>query len=291
MNQAVIDSAPDGVLVVSQEGIVLLANPAVELITCYSAAELVGESINKLLPLPMREGHQHKMQRFFASPGKSRPMGKVGNLKLLRRDGQMVPVDISLGHGLVIDRDCAILFMRDVSSIQRLEEQMQYQATHDTLTGLANRWQFMQSLTQILAMSARSQRVIWLLLLDLDDFKAINDGHGHAAGDQVLVEVARRLRGALRSGEVLGRVGGDEFTILLPEVKQPQDVNRVAEKIIEALSLPYLVNGYQVFTGGSVGGACYPGDALDGPTLMRYADMAMYRAKASGRNTYAMYSP
>lgn len=291
MDRAAIDSAPDGVLVVSQDGIIQLANPAVALITGYSISELVGGAINRFLPPAMHEGHTDMMRRFFSSPGNARSMGAVGNLKLARRDGQMVPVDISLGHARILGKSCAVLFLRDVSMIHRMEEQMQFQATHDTLTGLTNRWQFMQSLTQVLAMSARSRRLMWLLLLDLDDFKAINDGHGHAAGDQVLVEVARRLQGVLRSGEVLGRMGGDEFTILLPELAQPQDISRVAEKLIAVLSQPYRVNGYEVFSGVSVGGACYPGDAQDGPTLMRYADMAMYRAKASGRSTYALYKP
>lgn len=291
MDRAAIDSAPDGVLVVSRDDVILLANPAVAQITGYSTAELVGGSINRFLPPAMREGHMQKMRGFFSSPGNARPMGAVGNIKLVRRDGQTMPVDISLGHAHILGKSCAVLFLRDVSTIHRMEEQMQFQATHDTLTGLTNRWQFMQSLTQVLAISARSQRVMWLLLLDLDDFKAINDGHGHAAGDQVLVEVTRRLRSVLRSGEVLGRMGGDEFTILLPELAQPQDISRVAEKLIAVLSQPYRVNGYEVFSGASVGGACYPGDAQDGPTLMRYADMAMYRAKASGRNTYALYRP
>jgi len=216
-------------------------------------------------------------------------MGMVGNLRLMRNDGTLVPVDIGLGHGHLGHSSCAVVFLRDVSPVRRLEEQMQFQATHDTLTGLANRWQFMQSLTQMMALSARSQRTLGLLLLDLDDFKAINDGHGHDAGDQVLVEVARRLRGVLRAGDVLARLGGDEFTILLPEVAQAQDIGRVASKLIEVLSAPYRVNGYEVITGASVGAAFYPSDAQDGQTLMRYADMAMYQAKAAGRNTYAVY--
>ena len=291
MDRAAIDSAPDGVLVVSQDGIILMANPAVARVTGYSDDELIGASIHRFLPPAMRDVHMHRMQHFFASPASIRPMGAVGNLKLVRRDGQTVPVDISLGHAHILDKSCAVLFLRDVSTIHRMEEQMQFQATHDTLTGLNNRWQFVQSLSQVLAMSARNARVVWLLLLDLDDFKAVNDGHGHSAGDQVLVEVARRLRSVLRSGEVLGRMGGDEFTILLPELTQPQDVSCVAEKVIAVLSQPYRVNGYEVFSGASVGGACYPGDAQDGTTLMRYADMAMYRAKAAGRNTYALYKP
>jgi len=289
LDQLVIDAAPDGILLVDEDGTILLANPAVELITGYDSHEIIGESVNILLPEPMRARHTNMMAGFFRNPTSRRPMGMVSNLRLQRSDGTTVPVDIGLGQGRYESKSCAVVFLRDASPVRRLEEQMQFQATHDTLTGLANRWQFMQSLTQMMAMSARSQRSLGLLLLDLDDFKAINDGHGHDAGDQVLIEVARRLKGVLRAGDVLARLGGDEFTILLPEIAQPEDIGRVADKLIDVLSVPYRVNGYEVVTGASIGAAFYPSDAEDGQTLMRYADMAMYQAKAAGRNTYAIY--
>ena len=291
LDRTVIDSAPDGILLVSEDGTILLANPMVEQLSGHRAADLVGQSVNIFLPPAMRAGHQQMMKMFFASPGAARPMGMVGNIKLTRRDGSSLPVDICLGHSHVGDTACAVVFMRDVSPIRKLEEQMQFQATHDTLTGLANRWQFMQSLAQCMTMSELNRRQMALLLLDLDDFKSVNDGHGHAAGDQVLVEIARRLRRLLSRGEVLARLGGDEFTVLLPEVSDVRQACEVAEDLIAALSAPYRVNGYEVFPSASVGVACFPSDAQDGQTLMRYADMAMYQAKALGRNTYALYQP
>jgi len=202
LDQLVISAAPDGILLVDEAGTILSANPAITPITGYEPQELIGQSINIFLPPALREHHSRRLVTFFQHPS-ARPMGMVSNLRLLRRDGAAVPVDIGLGQARYGNRACAVVFLRDVSPVRRLEEQMQFQATHDTLTGLANRWQFMQSLTQMMALSARSQRTLGLLLLDLDDFKAINDGHGHDAGDQVLVEVARRLRGVLRAGDVL----------------------------------------------------------------------------------------
>lgn len=288
LERAVIDAAPDGILLVKRDGSILMANAAMEAISGHPKAQLVGQSINIFLPPHMRGRHDQMMSGFFAHPSR-RAMGMVGNLHLHRCDGATVPVDIALGHCHMGNEPCAVVFLRDVSGVRRLEQQMQYQATHDALTGLANRWQFMQQLMYAMAQSARRQRAMALLLLDLDDFKAINDGHGHAAGDQVLVETARRIRSVLRAGDVLARLGGDEFTVLLPEISHPSDVDLVAQKVLAALSAPIRVHDYEVQSGASIGVACFPADANDTETLMRYADMAMYQAKAAGRNTYAVY--
>lgn len=290
LERAVIDAAPDGILLVNREGSILMANAAMESISGHAKGQLVGQSISILLPPHMRARHDQMMHGFFAHPSR-RAMGMVGNLHLHRQDGSSLPVDIALGHCHMGDEPCAVVFLRDISSVRRLEQQMQFQATHDALTGLANRWQFMQQLMYAMAQSARRQRGMALLLLDLDDFKAINDGHGHAAGDQVLVETARRIRSVLRAGDFLARLGGDEFTVLLSEISHPSDVDLVAQKLLAVLGQPIRVHDYEVQPGASIGVACFPGDASDTETLMRYADMAMYQAKEAGRNTYAVYRP
>ena len=169
---------------------------------------------------------------------------------------------------------------------------MHYQATHDTLTGLLNRWTFGQRLEQAIAEQAGAQSPPFaLLLLDLDDFKAINDGYGHAAGDQVLQEVARRLRGALGTGDILARLGGDEFTVLLPGVACAAQAEGVAARLMQALCVPCRVQGFELNFGASMGIALCPQDAGDAATLLRYADMAMYHAKHRGRANFAFYAP
>src|SRR5690606_38758550 len=112
-----------------------------------------------------------------------------------------------------------------------------------------------------------------------DDFKAVNDGYGHAAGDQVLLEVARRLKGSLRASDTLARLGGDEFTVLLPRIATPQEAEQVASKLLAVLCKPYQMHGFELNFGASLGIAVYPADATDATTLLRYADMAMYHAK------------
>ena len=286
---AAMNAAPDGILLVDRHARIVMANAAMEAISGYTADELHGQPLGLLLPPERREAHAHHFESYFHAPSR-RPMGMGRDLWIARKDGRLTPVDIALGH-TDARGGTAVAFVRDTSEVRRLEAQMHFQATHDTLTGLVNRWQFGQRLEQAIVESTRSGQSFALLLLDLDDFKAVNDGYGHAAGDRVLLEVARRLKGALRAGDTLARLGGDEFTVLLPQVGQLQEVELVAGRLLEALCQPYQMHGFELDSGASLGIALYPRDAQDAATLMRYADMAMYHAKESGRAQYAFYEP
>ena len=287
---AALEAAPDGILIVDDTGTILKANPATELLTGYSPDELTGQSVSMFLPQHMRSKHNHLVKSFFLHPV-SRPMGMVSLLQLQRKDGLPVPVDIALGHCTMDDRSAAVVFLRDMTEMKRLQDDMHYQATHDGLTGLVNRWMFMQHFEQAIQRARRSGRTMALLLLDLDEFKDVNDSHGHAAGDQALVEVARRLRSGLRAGDVIARLGGDEFTVLLPDVPSMEHVLQVAQKLQRSLSARCQLKMGEVSLGASIGIAAFPDDAQDSGTLMRFADMAMYAAKAHGRGTHAMYKP
>ena len=289
MERTVISAAPDGILLVAADGTILMANPAIEAISGYAADDLVGRSIGIFLPPWLRDKHDGLVRSFFHRPS-ARPMGMVNHLQLMRSDGHPVSIDIALGSCEAQGEPAVVVFIRDMTEMRRLQEDIQHQATHDSLTGLANRWMFGQHLHQAMARSQRHGQPLGLLLLDLDDFKAINDGHGHAVGDQVLVEVARRLKACLRGGDTLARLGGDEFTVLLPEVAGREGARQVADKLLRALALPCRLHGYELHLAASIGIALYPDDAPDGDTLMRYADMAMYSAKDAGRNTYAVYA-
>jgi diguanylate cyclase (GGDEF)-like protein/PAS domain S-box-containing protein len=285
-----IDYAPDGIVVVDPQGRIFLANRALCLMTGYSLAELLGQPIAMLLPPAVRSSHGAKVHHFFARPH-ARAMGMMTKLDIWRKDGTPLGVDISLGHGHRCGQPCAMAFIRDVSGVRDLQAQMDFQATHDRLTGLYNRWMFGEQLEQAIHQSQRSGLPLAVLLIDLDDFKAVNDGHGHAAGDEVLKEVARRLRAVLRAGDSLARLGGDEFTVLLRDLKDPSDALQVASKVVHTLSQPFSLQHFTVYPGGSVGVVCAPQDAEDADTLMRFADLAMYQAKENGRSTYATYAP
>jgi diguanylate cyclase (GGDEF)-like protein/PAS domain S-box-containing protein len=287
--RAIIASAPDGIMLVDQNGTILLANEAMAQISGYTAEALVGLPVEIFLPPAMHSRHRANVRSHAQHPMR-RPMGRLGNLALLRRDGLSVPVDISLSQCQTDERTATVVFVRDMTGVKRMEQQMQFQATHDSLTGLVNRWMFHQHLNLALAQSQRQRRPLALLLLDLDDFKSINDGYGHAVGDKILIEVAHRLAAVLRSADTLARLGGDEFIVLLPEILEVADAAHVASKLLAALARPALVDGSEIHLGGSIGLVVCPRDAQDAETLLRYADMAMYRAKAAGRGTFAVYS-
>ena len=174
---------------------------------------------------------------------------------------------------------------------QRLTDRLACQATHDPLTGLPNRARLDASLPGWVAAAARAGRPLGVLMIDLDGFKHVNDTLGHAAGDALLVQVARRLSAAARDGDVLVRMGGDEFTLVATDLAAARDVGVVAGRMIAALSAPFTVDGRELFVTASVGTAAYPADGADGGALVRNADAAMYAAKAAGRNRSAGFDP
>lgn len=174
----------------------------------------------------------------------------------------------------------------DITERVHAAEQFRHLAHHDTLTGLPNRRLLCDRAEQALALAKRSGHLVAMLLLDLDDFKIINDTDGHSAGDTVLVAIAQRLRGLVREIDTVARLGGDEFVILLQEMGHPRDATRVAEKIIDAVREPVEVGGRQYLLGVSVGIAHFPEHAPNMEGLMQKADIAMYRAKQAGGAAY-----
>ena len=173
----------------------------------------------------------------------------------------------------------------------QLLERMQHETLHDRLTGLANRPLVEDRSKLAFAMAARSGKSVGLLFVDLDRFKIVNDTLGHAAGDDLICQVADRMVDCMRTTDTLARLGGDEFVVLLPEISGVDIAVEVADRLIRALERPFMVLGHELFISCSVGVACSPGDGLDYQTLMLHADGAMYAAKANGRNAFAVQAP
>jgi diguanylate cyclase (GGDEF)-like protein len=184
---------------------------------------------------------------------------------------------------------CANLAGIAIESCQAAER-IRHLAHHDDLTGLPNRLLFNYQLHKALARAHRAGTTAAVLFLDLDRFKIINDTLGHDAGDTVLRQIANHLRACVRGTDTLARVGGDEFTLLVEQSFEAQDFNAIAQKLLTAMSSPLTVNGNVYQLSGSIGIALYPKDGSDGASLLKNADIAMYRAKSSGRNTYQFYS-
>ncbi|MGH2412789.1 MAG: bifunctional diguanylate cyclase/phosphodiesterase, partial [Microcystaceae cyanobacterium] len=174
---------------------------------------------------------------------------------------------------------------------QQKEEVIRYQALHDSLTGLPNRMLFNELLSKALPNADRRGESLAVMFVDLDRFKTINDTLGHTVGDQLLQEVAQRLTDSLRAGDTVARWGGDEFTILLPQVKQIEDVSNTAERIIQALESVFRFDGHELYVTASIGIALFDDDSYDVETLIKQADAALYRAKEQGKNQYQFYDP
>lgn len=179
---------------------------------------------------------------------------------------------------------------RDVTERLKTEAKIRYQASHDLLTGLPNRQFFNDRLTEALVRAVRKQSLLAVMFLDLDRFKLINDSLGHAAGDQLLQEVADRLRQCLRRQDIVARWAGDEFTLLLGDISNVEDAIAIAQKILCAMKPDFNVEGRMLHVSSSIGIAIYPTDGEDGETLLKNADAALYRAKDSGRNGYHLYT-
>lgn len=172
---------------------------------------------------------------------------------------------------------------------KRTQERLAYLASYDQLTDLPNRNLFNERLVTSLQQARRHKRHMVLMFLDLDHFKDINDTLGHSAGDKLLKDVARRLQHCVRAEDTLARLGGDEFTIIMNEVRQHKDTAAVAEKILDALASPFVLEGEEVFVTTSIGIAGYPSSGSDPETLIRHADTALYRAKSEGRGNYQFF--
>jgi diguanylate cyclase (GGDEF)-like protein/PAS domain S-box-containing protein len=204
------------------------------------------------------------------------PVWVLENVTLLEEDGQP-----STMEGTLID----------ITDRKRAEQQIVYQATHDALTGLPNRTYFRDRLLNALALARREERPAAVLFLDLDAFKLVNDTLGHTMGDRLLQSVADRLRATVREGDIIARVGGDEFTVLLSHLRNVEDAVAVAQKLLEAVAEPFQVDGQQLYATTSIGLGLFPEDGQDADTLMKNADVAMYRAKEAGRNAYHLFTP
>jgi diguanylate cyclase (GGDEF)-like protein len=178
---------------------------------------------------------------------------------------------------------------QDITERKRREEEIRFLAYHDLLTGLPNRRLLDDRLQQALYAAQRHGRALAVLLIDLDDFKQVNDSAGHRGGDIVLREVAQRLANCIRKADTLARHGGDEFAIVMSDQRADADCSVVAEKVLRALAQPFEVDGRSFTVGASTGIAVFPSGGTDGDTLLRNADAAMYRAKQLGKNQYRFH--
>ncbi|MFO1153106.1 MAG: EAL domain-containing protein [Rhodospirillales bacterium] len=215
-------------------------------------------------------------------PGRDRPFGALQ--ATAREPNRFSAEDVGFLQSIATMLAAAIDRKRTEADIQRL-------AFEDPLTGLPNRALFLERLQRDLATAGRSCKPLALLLLDLDHFKDVNDTLGHPIGDLLLAAVAMRLRDCVRDADAPARLGGDEFALTVPDLRCPEGAASVAAKIIDAIAPPFLIEGHEITVGASIGLTVCPADGTDADTLLRNADLALYRAKTEGRNTYQFFAP
>jgi diguanylate cyclase (GGDEF)-like protein/PAS domain S-box-containing protein len=215
----------------------------------------------------------------------------IGERRHRKKNGEIVTVTADAARVTRSGQELYVSKITDITERKRAEEQLEYQAFHDLLTGLPNRHLFMDRLGQTLRRTERrSERKVALLFMDLDNFKIVNDSLGHELGDKLLVAVVERLRGSLRPEDTLSRFGGDEFTVLIEDVKSPEDVVRMAERIVEDLRGPFVIDERELSVRASIGIAMGEASTKSAEELLRDADTAMYRAKEDAAD-YRIYDP
>jgi len=282
----IIENAGEGIVVYDREFRYIVFNRFMEELTGLPASDVIGRLAPEVFP-HLREQHvDDLLVRALSGEQVSSPdiFYYVPNSE--RRgwvSGVYRPHYDSKGNIAGV-----IGLIRDITERKTAEQQIEYQAYHDALTSLANRRLFQEHLTLALALAQRRQRLVAVLFLDLDHFKLVNDSLGHSTGDALLKVVAARLKAAVREGDTVARVGGDEFTIVLQELSSRADAAVVAQKVLQTIAEPVEVNGERLYVTTSIGITLFPEDGEDAETLLKNADNAMYRAKAEGRNTYQM---
>jgi diguanylate cyclase (GGDEF)-like protein/PAS domain S-box-containing protein len=269
-----LQAVGDGIVGIDGAGRVGMVNPAAARLMECSPSELLGGDAQAFFPLRM-DGHDA-----FA---RARAAGIHRNVEafIRTRSGREFPAEYSLSliEGDAIEPASFVLVFEDVSERRHAAERLRTQAEVDYMTGLANRLLFERTLEAEIAKAEKAHGYLALLYVDLDRFKAINDQHGHAFGDEMLKYIARRLQGAVREGDMCARLGGDEFAILLRHVADIALAESVAQKIVVTLSEPFACAGVQLAVGASVGGH-------SAEALIHAADRAMYRAKGDSAKKF-----
>lgn len=284
---ALVRHSSDVTTLVDDSGTILFVSPSVERILGYAADDLVGSNALELVHPDDRPGVEAVLRN--AMRGSS---AAAVECKLRRSDGRWLVAETNL-NSLLHDPEVrgVVLNTRDISERKALENELAHQALHDSLTDLANRGLFQDRIDHSLARSARHDTPLAVLLIDLDDFKKINDSKGHAAGDALLVQVAQRLKANLRGPDTAARVAGDEFALLVEDMRVPDDVTVVANRILESMKKPFDIEGREITVSCSIGIAVANPREETADELLRNADVAMHSAKQAGKATFAIFEP
>ncbi len=287
LHAAALESTQDGMMVLDRERRLVSVNPAFSRITGYSEAEVIGLTPEFLLP----EAPSDTLAD--VRNGLSQQGSWQGEVWFQRKGGDLFMTQLSVS-AVRSQRGRPTHFVSvftDITQLKQTEERLARMAHYDTLTELPNRAMIHQRLAHAVNLAQRHRTLVGVVFIDLDNFKTVNDGLGHAAGDSLLRQVATRLRERVRQEDTLGRLGGDEFILVLEHLRHPQQAAHVAAAILDTLNRPFTLDGgEQVYVRASIGISMFPDDGLDAGELIRNADTAMYESKRRGRNSFNFYT-
>jgi diguanylate cyclase (GGDEF)-like protein/PAS domain S-box-containing protein len=284
MLKEAVNCLPVGITLSDVNGKIIYTNPAELEIHGYSSEDLVGKEASLFAP------------ESLAKPLTPEQLNNIGMFKResinVRKSGEEFPVQLisiavrnTEGRCLGLVTTC-----EDITGRKEAENKIHRLAYFDPLTGLPNRSMFLDRLHHALALAHREKRIACLVFIDLDNFKDVNDTHGHARGDKLLREVAVRLSGTMRESDTLARLGGDEFVVILTSVPTKESTAIAAQRILSVFSSPFFIDGEEIYSSASLGLALYPDDGLDTESLFKCADTAMYCAKNEGKTQFRFFS-
>lgn len=290
LNSRAVEASANGIMIAEirpSDFPIIYVNPAFERITGYSAQEVYGRNARFLLGADTEQPGTQEIRSALREQ-------REGNatLRNYRKDGSLFWNDLALApvRNAAGESTHFVGIINDITERQQYEEQLERQNNQDALTGLASRSLLKDRTDMAIAYAARHHRSVALLYIDLDHFKRINDSLGHAFGDAVLRTVATRLSTGMRDGDIVARLGGDDFVVVLSDLASPLDVPLLASKILHGIAQQLPLEDREISLSASIGVSLYPQDGADCEALLRNADAAMYRAKDAGRNTFCFYT-
>ena len=287
---AILENTSDGYISMTSERIVTAWNRKAEEILLWSREEAIGRPIEELIvPPPMAAEYRQHFQQFLET-GTSKVIGDPLEVSSLRKDGVLIAIEIRFAAINLAGRIIFTAFLQDITQRKLQEKKRVRDGQEDALTGLANRRAMYSFLQAKLEARPTIEHPLRLLYLDLDGFKPVNDTLGHGAGDRVLEEIAQRLKECMRENDLVARIGGDEFVIVATGLTDKDLIEKLCQRLLESLRKPISIDKHDVSVGCSIGIVSAPKDGVDQDALLRFADIALYEAKAAGRNTWKFYS-
>ncbi|KHT19140.1 sensor domain-containing phosphodiesterase [Pectobacterium brasiliense] len=277
----IANTSPDTILCVNEKGMITFWNTAAEHMLEYTDEEIIGRSINTIVPDAFVVQLNH-----LVTDRDSLMKGVTLELNVQAKSGSMVPVELSVSMWEDNDNVSYGAILRDITERRRNEERLFLLAHLDPLTGLANR----TLLTSNLETALKNEPAVCIMMVDLDGFKDVNDSLGHSSGDNILVHVAKKIKATVRSGDVVARMGGDEFALLFPGLSDKKVAGKIAEQIIHEISQAMIIDDHQINISASIGAVLYPEYGLTVQDLLTSADLALYQAKSEGRNCYRFFT-